>query len=103
MIESADLVAPLVEQGLVRIAKPCQPAGTIKRKINRRKSLLPSSRFNHSCVHAAEIKLLNKDIQTYFACRSRNKIRSIATGGNGNTGLWKAVKVAKNLNSNEYP
>ena len=29
MIESADLVAPLVEQGLVTIAKQCQPASTI--------------------------------------------------------------------------
>ena len=61
------------------------------------------SRLNRSCVHAAEIKLLNKDIRTYFACRSRNKIRSKATGGNGNIGLWKAVKIAKNLNSNQYP
>ena len=26
-----------------------------------------------------------------------------ATGGNGNISLWKAVKVAKNWNSNEYP
>ena len=26
-----------------------------------------------------------------------------ATGGNGNISQWKAVKVAKNLNSNEYP
>ena len=61
------------------------------------------SRLNRSCAHAAEIKLLKKDIKTYFAIKSRNKIRSIATGDTGNTGLWKAVKVAKNLNSTEYP
>ena len=31
MIESADKLAPLVEQSLARVAKPCQPVGTIKR------------------------------------------------------------------------
>ena len=66
MIESADLVAPLVELSLARVAKPCQPVGIINRKINRRKRLLRTSRLNHSCAHAAEIKLLNKDIRTYL-------------------------------------
>ena len=62
----------------------------IKRKINRRKRLLRISRLTHSGAHAAEIKLLNKEIRTYFASRSRNKIRSIAAGGNSSTSLWKA-------------
>ena len=103
MIESADQVAPLVEQCLPRVAKPCQPTSMIKRKINKRKRLLRASRLDHTGAHAAEIKLLNKEIRSHFSGRSRGKIRSIATSGNGNLGLWKAVKVAKNLNSNEYP
>ena len=103
LIESADQVASLVEQGQARVAKPCQPVGVIKRKINRRKRLLRANRLNHSSALATEIKLLNKDIRSYFACKGRNKIRSIAAGAIGNTGLWKAVKIAKNLNSNEYP
>ena len=103
MIESADRVAPLIRQGLASTAKLCHLDGIIKRKLNKRKRLLRVSRLDHSGAHAAEIKLLNKEIRSYFAGRRIGKIRSIATGGKGNVSLWKAVKVAKNLNTNDYP
>ena len=45
MIESVDQVAPLVEQCLPRVGKPCQPTSIIKRKINKRKRLLQASRY----------------------------------------------------------
>ena len=103
MVETADQMAPLVGQGLTRVVRSCQPMGIIKSKLNKRKRLLKESRLNQSGAHAAEIKLLNKEIRSYFAGKCRSKIRSIVTSGSGNIGLWKAVKVAKNLNSNEYP
>ena len=54
-------------------------------------------------AHADEIRNLNKEIRTHFTGIRRDKVRRLATASKGNVGLWKAVKLAKNLNNNDIP
>ena len=48
------------------------------------------------------IKNLNIEIKNYFTFEKRKQVRRGILPGNSRT-LWKAVNIAKNLNSNELP
>ena len=103
MISSVDQTAPLSSMGTRRVVKPGLVDHVIRPKLNKRNRLLRCSRINNYVAHANEIKKLNRDIRIHFAAKSRCRIRRTATSGKGNTGLWNAVKLAKNLNSNVIP
>ena len=51
--------------------------------------------------HLAEIRQLNKSIRNHFAEKRKSKVRCAVNGQKGN--IWRAVGVAKDLNSEAIP
>ena len=73
----------------------------VKNKINLRKRLLMLEKKRKCTELAPRIKLLSKLIGDYFANDKAARVRSAAMGSKVN--LWKAVKVAKNVNCSSIP
>ena len=73
----------------------------VKQKMKRRKRLIKADLRSVSPYNSSEKKLLNSEIKSYFASVKIGNVRRTATGGSAN--LWKAVKLAKNLVTNELP
>ena len=98
MLKIIDNVAPLVElenSNSTQIKSVL--SSEIKKKIILRKRLLRRDRVLTSEINRGCIKVLNKEIAAYFNGIRVSKVRRTANGGGVN--LWKAVKIAKNLNS----
>ena len=53
-------------------------------------------------THYEKIRDLSKEIRLYFQTLKVNRVRRVAAGGQG-ADLWKAVKIAKNLNHETIP
>lgn len=74
----------------------------IKCKQNTRKRLLKKCKVTNDPLTINRIKNLNIEIKNYFTFEKRKQVRRGILPGNSRT-LWKAVNIAKNLNSNELP
>ena len=74
---------------------------SIKNKLNVRKRLLRIDPIRSTNVNAPCIRALNDEIKSFFSIARATSVRRAAMGSNVN--LWKAVKVAKNLNSGSIP
>ena len=74
---------------------------TIKCKINKRKRLLKFNKEHNSIEKSPEIKIFNKEIISHFRGIRICNVKKAAMGTKGN--IWKAVKVAKNLNVDSLP
>ena len=72
-----------------------------KNLINVRKRLLNIDRRNKTCFNTPRIKTLSIEIRSYFKNVKISRVKQAATGGN--TNLWKAVKIAKNVNIDAIP
>ena len=100
-IKAIDTVAPLITVETNHVPKYNKPPILVKSKINKRKRLLELNKVC-SCVHRlAKIKILNKEISSFFAEKKRSRVKSLAYGNKPN--LWKAVKAAKDLSPDEIP
>ena len=53
-------------------------------------------------THFEKIRDLSKEIRLYFQTLKVNRVRRVAAGGQG-ADLWKAVKIAMNLNIDHIP
>ena len=59
--------------------------------------------MNHPCnFRLTKIKTLNSEIKAYYKKEKTEKVRRTVIPGNS-ASLWKAVKVAKNLITNDLP
>ena len=100
LINSVDEIAPLFcmdrEANSFKKLTP-----NIKHLLNKRKRLLRSNRNKNSVNNLPEILTLNRDIKSFFAGEKVSNVRRAGLGVKGN--LWKAVRVAKNLNPNDLP
>ena len=74
----------------------------IKRKLNLRKNLLKKLKSNPSNVLRDRVKNLNVEIKQYYSNQKKNCVQRSIIPGNSKT-LWKAVKVAKNISTSDYP
>ena len=74
----------------------------IKSKLNERKRLLKSNRRFCTRERSERIKQLNKEIKNHFYVNTKNKITRTIIPGNTQS-LWKAVKMAKDVNTKELP
>ena len=74
----------------------------IKSKINRRRYLLKKSKHNRNLEIKEDIKNLNREIRNFFHTKKNERIRKIILPGNTQS-LWKAVKVAKDVNTSSLP
>ena len=101
IINVIDDFAPLTSANskIIPLRKRVPP--NIKLKINKRKRLLKSDKFHNSILNSTEIKVLTKEIKDYFVGIKIGNIRKASMGVNAN--LWKAVKLAKNLTTNDLP
>ena len=58
-------------------------------------------KLGHNRHRLAEIKVLNKEISKNFNEMRAKRVKSFVTGTKQN--LWKAVRVARDLNPDEIP
>ena len=72
-----------------------------KRKMNKRKRLLKYNKEHNSTEKSPEIKILNKEICSHFRGIKISNVKKAAMGIKGN--IWKAIKIAKNLNEDSVP
>ena len=76
---------------------------SIVSKINKRKRLLKLDRQRLNNAHYFEIKQLSHEIQVHFHQTKREHVERVAMGTGTANGLWKAVKIAKNVNFESIP
>ena len=95
-----DLLVPMTKES--SSANKINVPQVIKRKINRRKNLLKKLKINNNLENKKEIRVLNQDIKNYFSKKRTEKIRKIIVPGNSKS-IWKAVKVAKDVNTTTLP
>ena len=100
LVAVVDELVPLVQHRNSNITAPV-PA-CIKNKINERKRLLRSNRQYVNTERTDRIKRLNKDIKNHFNTKMKKNVRRSIVPGNTQS-LWRAVKVAKDTNTNELP
>ena len=74
----------------------------IKHKINERRMLLKSNRHCTAVNKTERIKVLNNDIKSHFNNAKALKVRRSIQPGNTSS-VWKAVKTAKDLNTDDLP
>ena len=67
-----------------------------------RKNLLKKLKSNPSNVLRDRVKNLNVEIKQYYSNQKKNCVQRSIIPGNSKT-LWKAVKVAKNISTSDYP
>ena len=99
-IEVIDKHAPLCNHVKKKV-KPYMSNAFIKNKLNKRKRLLKFNKDHNTLSKYPEIKTLNKEISAHFRSLRIGNVKRTALGVNGN--IWKAVKVAKDLNSESFP
>ena len=105
LITVTDTIAPLIDENVSTTklkTKKCLPPD-INAKINKRKRLIRLDNLRKNNAHYLELKQLSLEIKNHFRSIKRDSIDRVALG-NGNTGnLWKAVKLAKNVNCENIP
>ena len=101
ILENVDTCAPLVDIKVNRTNSMTKIPSSIKNKLNVRKRLLKMDRLRSTNVNAIRIRALNVEIKSFFVGAKTISVRRAAMGSKVN--LWKAVKVAKNLNSDSIP
>ena len=101
ILESLDYCAPLVDVKLNKNQTVTKVPSSIKNKLNLRKRLLKIERLRSSNVNMPRIRSLNVELKRFFSGARATGVRRAAMGNNVN--LWKAVKVAKNLNMDSIP
>ena len=79
-----------------------KPTTHLKSKINLRKKLLKKSRLVPSDSIRIRINQLNKEIKCHYNQMKYNSIQRSIIPGNSKS-LWRAVKIAKNVNVSEIP
>ena len=76
----------------------------VKNKINKRRRLIAIDRRNKNSAHFDTIKILTSEIRLHLTTSKREAIQRVAMGTTGGGGdIWKAVKMAKNVNQNSLP
>ena len=74
----------------------------LKRKINLRKKLLKKLKGDKTQSTKSRVKNLSAEIKQHFTNEKKYKVRQGIKPGNSKT-LWEAVKIAKDLNTDELP
>ena len=74
----------------------------IKTKLNKRKKLLQKYKTNKSSEIKAQIKILDKEMKSHFNSDKWKSVRREIRPGNSGS-LWKAVKVARDVNVTTLP
>ena len=101
LITSVDAVAPLESFNLsCNVNKSVNKVPpTIKNKLNKRRRLIMLDRKRDNNVHLDTIKLLSCEIETYFETSKKSRVQCVVMGKGNSGNIWKAVRVAKNLNA----
>ena len=100
LIRSVDTIAPLEETKQYFNDNKCVQSipPTVKNKINKRKRLIAIDRKNKNSSHLDTIRLLSCEIRVHFKTSKREGIQRVAMGTGNGGDIWKAVKLARNIN-----
>ena len=102
LIRVVDVVAPLVEFVNDSCVKSVSTPAHIKTLLNRRKRLLLKKKKSGSAETNNQIKTLDAKICLFYHSIKWKNVRKCIIPGN-TSGLWKAVKTAKDVNTNVLP
>ena len=100
---ASDLAAPYIDPRPYKSAQARHIPANVKNKINRRKCLLKLDRLRNSNCNFLEIRMLSKDIRNFHYTFKKNKITNLALSKGKANNLWRAIKVAKNVNQDTIP
>ena len=100
LINATDQLAPIT---LIKTNESNQNVPLhIKAKLNKRNRLLKNKNIATRPEISNLIKTLNKEIRLHFYKTKSKRVKNL-TCSNVNTGLWKAVRLVKNQNTNDIP
>ena len=97
-----DTLAPIGEFINNSSAKSCSKPDFIRKMLNRRKGLLNKLKKEHRQDIKIEIKQIDKAIKGYYHKKKASDVKRTIIPGNSSS-LWKAVKIAKDLNVESLP
>jgi hypothetical protein len=79
-----------------------RPLSHIERMLNIRKRLLKQQKTSNTPALCAQLETLNKEIRDLFQKKKSKKVCKTIIPGNTQS-LWKAVKIAKDVNVSHLP
>ena len=97
-----DTLAPIEEFTNNSSTKSLSTPDFIRKMQNRRKGLLKKIKKEHRQDIKIEIKLIDKAIKGYYHKKKACNVKRTIIPGNSSS-LWKAVKIAKDLNIESLP
>ena len=105
LITVTDLIAPIAESKTPSCDKKKKNLlpSAVNSKINKSNRLLNQDRLRSNNAHYPEIKKLSLEIKKYFYLCKKERVQRIALGTGSAGNLWKAVKIAKNVNQDIIP
>ena len=98
----SDMVAPITEYTSNESTISKQIPNIIRRKMRLRKRLLYKLKTRPDDDLKKRLKNLDTEIKQFHSTRLRKKIRKDIRPGNSKS-LWRAVGIAKNMNTDELP
>ncbi len=101
ILEVIDNLIPICSFNNNVITKQSLPPW-MKNKINLRKRLLNAYKVWKNPLTRTRLNILNKEIKSYYKNLTSSKVRKSVVPGNTSS-LWKAVKVARDQNTNTLP
>ena len=96
-----DKILPYTPFSNVRVSS-LSPPPYLKSRINLKKKLLKSSHLFPSDSNRIQLNNINKEIKYHFKELKYESIQRSIVPGNSKS-LWKAIKIAKNMNICEIP
>ena len=93
-------IKPIISVIVLASGKPHKIVIIMKLKIN---IILNLDRLRANSAHYQEIKKLSLEIKGYFNLSKREHVKRVAMGNGGVGDLWRAVKIAKNINLDVIP
>ena len=97
ILKVIDSLAPIVTCEIGFTNRKSKIPQEISCKMNTRKSIIKKYKITRSSATLDKIRFLNKEIMTHFRVAKRDLIR-LSKSKNGGADLWKAVRLAKDLN-----
>ena len=102
LIKIVDNIAPHQEFKNNSCLKSKTTPHEIKYLINRRKNLLLKLKRKFNLIIKEEIKSIDVKIKRFYHNRKTNEVKRAIIPGNSSS-LWKAVRIAKDVNFNNLP
>ncbi len=100
IIKIVDMLIPMSSESISVKKQTCTPR--IKNLMNLRKRLVKKMRDDKSVELRCRVRTINSEIKGFWNANKNKQVRRTIKPGNSQS-LWKAVKIAKDLNLDSLP